>query len=182
MTSILIDDFTTGPMSRTLATAPTASLEYQGGASILGGARFTNLINAASPRNTPVTLDVASGSRLNLTLGVGQYSRLELGYGYTADGEQAPLAANLSDRKAFRTTFEAISGDFALNFNILAYLRNGWSIYGENLLGPAVGPVTIEYPLANFTGPGGTDFTDVSFLVFIIQTGDDVAINSLEAA
>jgi hypothetical protein len=175
-----IDDFTSGPYDVTL-TGPGSDLHYEAGASISGGARFTNVINAFDPRHTPVTLDVGSADRLNLTVGAGQYVRLEIGYGWTAGGAQAPLGLNLTalGGSAFRTNFEAVSGEFALNYNILAYLAGGWSLYGENL-GPSPGPFSRDFSLANFTGPGGTDFGDVSFIVFIFQTWDDVAINSFQ--
>lgn len=173
--ALLIDDFTTG--AETLEVAPgTTEIRYQAGV-MTGAARLTSVNNAASPKGISARLDITSDARLSLTLGAVQYARLEVGYGWQADGTQSPLAIDLhaggADR--FVTTFASDDRDFVVNFNVVVFAAAGWSSAGENITaGPA------EFAFANFVGPGGQDFSDVSFIYYVFQTADDLAIERFE--
>jgi hypothetical protein len=46
-------------------------------------------------------------------------------------------------------------------------LGGGWTLYGENL-DPSPSPFVKDFPLASFQGPGGTDFSNVSYMVFSV--------------
>jgi hypothetical protein len=98
-----LDDFTTGNTSFSVP-APTKNGEqvvethFQEG-SMLGGTRLTRVYNALSPQGKPVHLDV-SGGRLDLKLDRDQYARLEIGYGFPADGSSGALGLNLRTPEA----------------------------------------------------------------------------------
>ena len=122
-----------------------------------------------------------SADRLNLTVGAVQYGQLELGYGYTASGAQAPLGVNfaVAGDQGFRLTFAAINGDYNLNFTIVAYLAGGLSQYSVPL-SPSPGPLIVDCPFGAFVGPGAQNFSNVSYLAFFFQTFDDIALDSIE--
>lgn len=178
---LIIDDFTSGLYTTTLTTVGVEST-YVGGASIRGGARYTNLLNSFDPRHTPVTLDVGSVDRLNVTTGAKQLVRIEVGYGFTPTGEQAPLGLDLvtAGASAIRTSFESVNGVYPLNYNVVIFTADGGiASFGANLA-PSPDPFVCDFLLRDFTGGGETGFFDVSFLDFIIQTSADLSINSFE--
>ncbi len=173
--ALLIDDFTTGAESFEVPPV-TTEIRYQAG-SMMGGARLTSVNNAASPKGIPARVDIGSASHLSLTLGAVQYARLEVGYGWQADGTQTPLRTNLhaDGAERFVTTFAAEDRDFLANFNVVVFAAGGWSSAGANV---TAGPV--EFAFADFVGPGEQDFSDVSFIYYVFQTSDDLAIDRFE--
>lgn len=173
--ALLIDDFTTGPDSFEVPPV-TTEIRYQAGA-MLGDARLTLVNNAASPKGIPARLDITADAHLSLTLGAVQYARVEVGYGWQADGTQSALGIDLhaggADR--FVTTFAPDDRDFLVNFNVVVFAAAGWSSAGTNI---SAGPV--EFAFADFAGPGGQDFSDVSFIYYVFQTSDDLAVDRFE--
>jgi hypothetical protein len=133
------------------------------------------LNNAYSPRGTEAHLNVGGAGRLNLMLGAEQYVRLEVIYGVREDGVH-PLGINLHDGNArsIRTTISHLAGS-VINFNVVILAAGGWSQAGEN-----VGAGQIEFAFDDFTGPGGQDFTNVSYIVFIFQSSGSFTLGSIE--
>jgi hypothetical protein len=171
----LIDDFTTGPGSVTVDPVRTETVHQSG--AMLGGARRTTVNNAASPRGMPARLDLGGPARLSLTLGAMQSARLDVAYGWRVDGTQAPLGIDLREHAAdrFVTTIVAKDESFSVNFNIVVFAAGGWSRNGKN-----VGRGPVPFLFADFDGPGGRDFGDVSAIAFVFQANDDLAIDRLE--
>lgn len=179
-----IDDFSSGPHDVTIHSG--SELNYQAG-TMLGGGRFTKLIVGPNPQNQPAHLDVTNGS-LNLSTGAEQSLRLEIGYGYQPDGSGGGMQVPLTNSgvgdfnsigNAFRTNFR-FSDNMLINFNIVVFTPSGWTSDGENVSVPPSSPTHIDFPFNRFTGPGGSDFGRVNFLVFIFQTSADFVIDSLE--
>src|SRR5215213_6964056 len=114
---MLIDDFITGPYTVTLVSGIDSS--YQ---TITANPAFpirsTWFWIASPPSNQPGTLDVGSTT---LTVGTGPhvYHRLQVAYGYRADGSPNPLDHDLSKFTGFRVNFDF--NDLTLNFNIVFY-------------------------------------------------------------
>jgi hypothetical protein len=187
-TPILVDDFTTGPYTSTLTTENAEDLRYQGGTSILGGARNTKMINSLAPQGTPMTLDVGTTNHLNLTIGARQVVRFELSYGYTPEGAQAPLGLDITDRQAFIVNFQAVDTDPPYvgtpagsppSWAIQVHSGHSYSQAGGPIEG-GPGPFAMEVPLAAFTHFDGTDDSNVNFITFIFQTPVDIGIDSIE--
>lgn len=183
--SLLIDDFTTGPCTIDIVTGvfPT---QYQAG-SMLGGGRLLSLNNVLNVRNQLAHIDIGSTNRLNLTIGAKDYVRLDIAYGFLPNGApdkgvQVPLNVNVNLNNAgsiVRTNFNAVSGDYPINFNVLIFTARGWSQGGQNLLANP-NPFSFKLPFSSFDGPGGQDFSNVSYIVFTFQTLDSLAIDSFE--
>lgn len=180
----LIDDFSSGPHDVTIQS--DSDLNYQAG-TMFGGGRFTQLIVGLNSQNQPAHLDITNGS-LNLSTGAEQYLRLEIGYGYQPDGSGGGMQVPLTDSgigdfasigNAFRTNFR-FSDNMLINFNIVVFTPSGWTSYGENVNVPPSSPSHIEFSFDRFTGPGGSDFGRVNFLVFVFQTSADFVIDSIE--
>jgi hypothetical protein len=178
---LAIDDFTTGAAG--FSTPPAARVDRWQTGAMLGGARHIGLHNTFSPLNRPATLDIGGGDGLNLTLGAVQYARLEAGYGWDADGNASPLGVDLqSNGTGFRTVVNPQDPQFFVNFNIVVFAPDGkWSISGVNA-STNTSTNTIDLPFTGFQGPAGNNFPDISFILYIFQTSDDLAITSFEIA
>jgi hypothetical protein len=180
----VLDDFSSGPHDVTIHSL--SDLNYQAG-TMLGGGRFTQLIMGLNPQNQPAHLDITEGF-LNLSVGAGQYLRLEVGYGFQPDGSGGGTSVPLTDSgvgdfssmgRAFRTNFR-FSDNMLINFNIVVYTASGWVSYGENITVAPFSPSHIDFPFERFTGPTNGDFSKVSVVVFIFQTWADFVIDSIE--
>jgi len=176
---VVIDDFTTGAYTRTLTDSTEPVLAYQGGAGILGGARNTKLTNGSDPRRTPVTLDVGSANRLNLTVGADQEVRFDLSYGYTPAGGQAPLDFDITRYRAFVLHFHAVDTSKHPSWALLLHSGSSYSQAGGWIDGGS-GPFAMEIPLTSFNHFAGTDDKHVNFITLIIQSKVDVGIDSIE--
>jgi len=173
-----LDDFTSGAHDVTITTG--LDLTYRGG-SMLGGARWTQLIVAQNPRHQPAHLDTGSGF-FTVSAGAEQYLRVELGYGWNAlvggglpIGEPMDLA---SLGQAIRTNFH--SADRVVNFNVVAFSIGGWSSHGVTL-SEGTTPFSHDFELGAFTSNGTpADFSQLTDLVFVFQTFADFVISSIE--
>ena len=178
---MLIDDFTTGPHTVTLASGIDAS--YQ---SIATNPDFpirqTWFWIASPPANQPGTLDVGSIGRLTVGTGPHIYHRLQVAYGFQTDGSVSPLDRDLSKFTGFRVNFDF--NDLTLNFNIIFYSNSGatYSQAGENIAASFT-PFSVDFPFAGFSGAAIP--SDIDIIVLIAQTGsfgggNDYKINSFE--
>jgi hypothetical protein len=181
--SFLIDDFTTGPCSISIVNGFYPQ-PFQAG-SMVGGGRAITLNNANNARSEAAYLDVGSANHLNLTVGAKDYVALQISYGSQPDGapdkgKPVPLGINLDQLgSAIRTNFAAANGVYAINFNVLLYTPAGWSQGSQNIA-PQMDPFSFDLPFSAFGGPGGQDFSNVSFIVLLYQTWASLAIDSFE--
>jgi hypothetical protein len=175
----LLDDFTTGPDSFSVPPG-TVTTRYQEG-SMFGGVRSTTLQNVPiSPSGTEVRLNVGSADRLNLELGAETFAKLEVIYGMREDGGH-PLGINLHEggARSIRATISPLAGTpippGTINFNVVIFTPVGWSQLGHN-----VGAGQIDFAFDEFSGPGGQDFTNVSYIDFIFQTSSSFRLEGIE--
>ena len=173
-----LDDFTTG--SASFCVPPeTTETRFQRD-SMLGGVRCTNLHNRISPPGKEVCLNVGSADRLNLMQDPEQYTRLEVIYGLREDGVH-PLELDLHEGNArsIRATISPLAGASTpinvINFNVEMFTPVGWSILGHN-----TGAGQIDFPFDQFSGPGGQDFSNVSYMFLIFQTSSSFKLESIE--
>jgi hypothetical protein len=173
-----LDDFTTGPDSFCVPPATTETRFQRD--SMLGGVRNTNLYNVVSPPGKEVCLNVGSADRLNLMQDPEQYTRLEVVYGTREDGVH-PLEVDLhaGNARSIRATISSLVGTSTpinvINFNVVIVTPVGWSILGHN-----VGAGQTDFPFDEFSGPGGQDFSNVSYIIFIFQTSSSFRLESIE--
>ncbi|MER6200588.1 galactose oxidase-like domain-containing protein [Streptomyces sp. NPDC001586] len=114
--------------------------------------------------------------RLALSLGPEQYVRLEVCYGIRPDGTAHHLGLDLREGGADRlTTVISTLDTAAVNFNAVIITPNGWTSAGTNC-----GPGRIDFRFDDFAGPGGQDFSNISYIIFVFQTGGALTLESIE--
>lgn len=188
---LVLDDFSTGAYKKQLASGSDVNVQV---GNMVGGHRETALLvcppgpcglanqfgQTGSIQIRPATKFAPSA--LVYSAGFRVSPRVDVVYGLAA-----PLNLALAptyDR--IRVNFYA--SDLIVNFNIVAFTGGLYSQTGCNL-NPSIGPVSIDFPLADFTpgsGTPGADFTNVSSIDFILQSGsavgaNDWAVTSFEA-
>jgi len=182
--ALVLDDFSTGPHRARLSSGQ--DLDIQSG-SMIGGERVTvfevcqsSPCGAENPFDQDATAQIRPGSPSALIYSAGYKlgPRLDVQY-----GTFTPLQLNLDSYDRFRINFDG--SDLVVNFNIVVFTPSGWRQTGCNL-SASTNPVSIDFPFADFTGPGNPDFSDVMAIDFIFQTGsaigaNDFAVTSLEA-
>ena len=171
---LVLDDFTTGKTKATLKSGTEE--DFQNG-SMIGGARRTNFIVAASTFDQPASFEIPKGGPLLHNAGIKVFTRLEVSYGVdTKTGENAPLGLNLSSYDRFRVNFD--SNDLVLNFNILVFGANGGiSQSGVNHI-PNITATNVDFLFSSFTSNATpADFSNISFIVLIFQSGSAIGAN-----
>ncbi len=183
---MLIDDFSTGPDSRSLTTGIDSSA-YQRGA-MLGGDCWIVLYASGGPfealssfRARPST--GTEPSALILNAGYRGNARVDLVYGYNSQ----LLANTLKPYDRFVLHLDGISNGldgFALSgIGSVVWTPSGYLFLGCAGVRTRNAPFTIELPFNLFRGAGG--FDDVTQILFYLQpdTGPaGFAVTSIEAA
>jgi hypothetical protein len=182
--NLTIDNFSTAPYKKQLMSG---SDQHTQAGTMLGGSRYTDFVVCEptpchtafnQPGSFQIRPDRRGTSALIHSAGYKVYPRLVVEY-----GAANPLQLNLSgsyDR--LRVNFDG--SDQVVNFNIVVFSPSGYYQSGCNLdLG--TNPVSVDFPLADFSNSGG-DFTNVSTIAYVMQTGsavgaNDWAITSFEA-
>lgn len=191
MAQLVIDDFSTGPISKTMRAGSVTDTET---GSMSGGSRVTEFLvcatspcGASNPFSQPATFQVHAKTKsapaaLVQSAGYKVGPRIDVVYGSTAS-----LNVDLSSSyDRFRLTFDG--SDLSVNFNIVVWTGGLYSQTGCNIA-PSITSFTIDFPFIDFT-PGGTttgaDFSDITLMDFIFQTdsaigGNSWAVTSFEA-
>jgi hypothetical protein len=140
----------------------------------------TTPCGATNPFNQDATFQIRPGDPAALIVSAGYKSspRLDVVYGASSS-----LGLDLTGFDRFRVNFDG--SDLVLNFNIVVFTPTGWRQTGCNL-DPILNPLSIDFPFADFTGPGASEFTSLSGIDFIFQSGsavgaNDFAVRSFEA-
>ncbi len=194
---LTIDDFSTGPYSKSLKSGTDTNLQS---GSMAGGSRETYFVACATkadcatinPFNQASSFDVQQKTKTspNALVFNGAYkSDAYLGVLY---GFSAPMTLDLSasyDR--LRVTFD--SADQGVNFNIVVWSNNG-ALYSQTgcwLSDPGLNTAfSVDFPFADFspgTGTPGADFSDINYMDFLFDaaqgayTGEDWAVTSIQA-
>jgi len=188
---LVLDNFSTGAYRKQFASGDDVNVQT---GSMIGGHRETAFLvcppgpcgvsnrfgQSASMQIRPATKFAPSA--LVYSAGYKVFPRVDVVY-----GSAAPLNLALAptyDR--IRVHFDG--NDLVLNFNIVAFTAGLYSQTGCNLL-PSIGPVSIDFPLLDFSpgsGTPGADFNNITSIDFIFQSGsavgaNDWAVTSFEA-
>jgi hypothetical protein len=179
---ILIDDFTTGPV--TLQVPVTGFLENrtQPGAAIAGGVRCTMFDVTGNPYQRAATLDIRDG-RLVVDTGVLTDHAIWLLYGWDENCEPAGLDLDLSayvESGAFRFDFAGLDRGTAGAIVV-------WGNNGTSAIPFGVDTVANDFAYARLSDFVGDDvWSHVQHIGIVIQTGGvapghDYAIRSIWA-
>jgi hypothetical protein len=186
-----IDNFTGGPHNVTLLSGTDTNFQPSDG-SLVGPGRLTHFLigedPASNPLHQPATLDIGNGY-LVVDTGARVAHRLEVFYGFDADGNPAPMNLNLAGFTKFRVHFDTL--DQGLNFNMQVIAANNPAVAtcGVNQPGDPTGiPFFVEFEFTCFLPNDGPppDFSHIDMIDLIFQTGNvigghDYAITLVEA-
>ncbi len=181
---LLLDDFSTGPYSVRQSSGQDTNTQA---GQMVGGERLTVFFvcppgpcGASNPFDQEAGFQIRPGSPSALIYSAGYKTgpRVDVQY-----GTNTPLQLNLGQYDRFRVNFDG--SDLFVNFNILVFTPSGWLQSGCNLAA-STNPVSIDFPFADFLGPGTLDFTNINAIDFIFQTSsaigaNDFAVTSFEA-
>src|SRR4051795_5660445 len=146
--TLVLDDFTSGSDDIVTKTTPSPSCKPLSATTPLGSTRSTTLTVALNPFTLLAETSIGNG-HLIMDLGLNMYNRIDLVYGLDCpNGDPSPMALDLSAYNRFRINFLGITGNSALNFNIVVYQHDG-QIYsaGQNF-GPQTGPFSVDFPFS----------------------------------
>jgi hypothetical protein len=194
----IVDDFASGADVLAVPFGP-ATLESVQAGDMLGGGRFLRLIVANDPRHQPTWLDVNpdAGGYASISLGAQQDARVEIVYGYQADGAGGGVERALTETgdgdllaqgSVLRTHFDSVNSVQPLNFSVVAITDTGLAEAGINA-SSSVNPFDVDFrfggagPADAVFIPGGdqpADFSRVQFLAFVLQFSGDVVLSSIE--
>lgn len=107
---LTLDNFTSGAYVKRIINPNVQYLHYAAlpPNSLSGQARRTSFGAAPNPDGQWSTLDVGDG-RLVVDSGFGCSANLQLGYGYTLAGAEAPLGLNLEGYSGFQLNFQGVA-------------------------------------------------------------------------
>ena len=181
---LVLDDFSTGPYSVRQSSGQDTNTQT---GTMVGGERETVFFvcppgpcGASNPFDQEAGFQIRPGSPSALIYSAGYKTgpRVDVQY-----GTNTPLQLNLGSYDRFRVNFDGT--DLFVNFNILVFTPSGWLQSGCNLAA-STNSVSIDFPFADFLGPGTLDFTNINAIDFIFQTSsaigaNDFAVTSFEA-
>ncbi|GAB4058191.1 hypothetical protein [Catellatospora paridis] len=176
---MIIDDFRTGPASLPVESGQTATTRKSG--EVLGGVRTLSVqsIRYEGGTGAVATVDTVDGE-LTLAQAPGQFAVTHLVYGLDADGTVQHLGVDLRQDGAdrLRVVVSSATGG-AVHVNATVASGGLWTTNGVTLFaGSGVADLTFE----TFGGTGGQDFSNVSYLVIILQSAASFTVKSVECA
>ena len=180
-----IDDFQTGGYAASIGSGDDTAVQA---GSMLGGYRLTHLIVGSGAANVfarPGALDIREGQPLVVDGGYRVHPRLEIGYGFDADGQPAPLNEDLT-KLGDRFVLHFEGSDRGLNVNIVVFTASGWASMGYNL-DPSDAAFTRDFLFSDFTSFTAVDWKDIDHIVLVVQSGSaigstDWALSKIEVA
>ncbi len=188
---LVIDDFSSGPLTITLPTGGVTSRQInQPATTVVGNFRTTFLVIPSDPYNQQAVLHIpgsVGGGPLTFSSGVRTFHGLQLIYGLDVRGQlqAAPMSLNLGGYDRFRIYFDAL--DTVLNFVILVQSLGGGTSEAAQNLNPIPLPNYVDFLFSSFTtNATPADFSNLAVLLFLNQTGQaagssDFAITKLVA-
>lgn len=174
--TLTLDDFTTGTYVKRVKNPNVHDLHFAAlpPGSPLGQARQTYFGAAPNPDGQWSTLDVGNG-RLVVDAGFGCSANLELGYGYTLAGAEAPLALNLDGYSSLQLNFQGVATSEELLVVITIFPHTGGYWNYEIVLPPNPNAFPLSFPFSGFrNGEGGGSLTpaDLSNIDFVAILGE----------
>jgi len=174
---LTLDDFTSGTYVKRIINPHVHDLHYAAMPpnSPLGQARQTYFGAAPNPDGQWSTLDVGKG-RLVVDSGFGCGASLELGYGYTLAGAEAPLGLNLDGFTGLQLNFRGIATSEELLVVITIFPQTGGYWNYEIVLPPNGNPFPVSFPFSGFRNGGGgsltqADLSNIDFITILAEGG-----------
>jgi hypothetical protein len=187
---LLIDDFKSGPFSRT-TTSISSNTNIQGGRNIIKcgnsiqGYRQTTMDITSNPYIQPLNVSIfPSNGVFALSSGYKVGQRVTLGYGVTKDNKSCPLNLDLSRNKSFKLDFEGWNKQINFSIHVKCNNYSIYANYSENL-DPEENGKVITVPFSSFVNATTPfDWKDVETITFIFQStgatlGNDLAIKKI---
>jgi hypothetical protein len=187
---LTLDDFKSGDYVISLNNVNAVDLHYAQLApgSLLGAARYTAFTAAPNPWAQKSTLDIGKGICV-VDSGFGVVGAVQIIYGATVSGKQAPLGLNLGGYSAFRLNFAGIATSQSLLVVITVWPHSGGYFDLVVVLPPSGNPFPLDFPFASFKkgGVGGgltqSDVGNIDYIDVQAQGGGfaSFGITSFEA-
>ncbi len=177
--TVLIDDFASGPANLQLGVAPGGQFASASQAGTMASGHRQWTVGLYGPVSLGGSLDISPGGfTFREDPGVGH--RFDWFYGATYIGHDHPMHLDLSGEDRLRFSFA--DAPLGLNFNVLLYYRgeiDNYSQVGMNI-GPHAGAFNIDLAFADFAARVAVpsrpaDFADVSGIYIVTQSGGYVA-------
>jgi len=183
-TPLTLDNFTSGPYVKSLNSASNVQDIHFAplpSGSPLGAARGTAFLLDPDPYAQPSTLSIGKGICI-VDNGFGDITGLQIEYGYTLAGLQAPLGLSLAGYSGFQLNFAGVAAYESMIVTIVVYLPDGTYHSFEVVLPPNGNAFSTAFPFSGFSA-GGLTQSDVSNIqTIVIQTeGESFAITSFQA-
>ncbi len=186
---LTLDDFSKGHYTKVLKTAQASDTHYEAlpAGSPLGAARETFFQIGTNPYAQSSTLDIGKGICI-VEAGFQDDSVLEIVYGVTLSGAQAPLGLNLGAYSALQLNLAGISSSGSLYLIVEIYPHSGGYYTSEVELPPTDNPVPEVLPYSSFIAASGAvltqaDASDIDYIVIEVGEGgfESFGITSFQA-
>jgi len=186
----VLDDFTSGPYSKTLKVIGASDLHYEplAAGSPLGAARQTDFSLGPNPYNQSNTLSIGKGVFV-VDTAVGAVTAISIGYGQTLTGVQTPLGLNLGGYSGFQLNIAGIATSESLIVVMTVWPHSGGYFDIEVVLPPSGNPIPEVFPFSSFNQGGGggsltqSDVSNIDYISIQAQGGGfaSFAFTSFEA-
>jgi len=167
-----LDNFTSGPYVKSLNSASNVQDIHFAplpSGSPLGAARGTAFLLGGDPYAQPSTLSIGKGICL-VDTGFGDANQLQVEYGYTLAGLQAPLGLNLAGYAGFQLNFAGgLSSSQSLIVVITVWPQSGGYYNLEMVLPPNGNAFSVDFPFSGFSGGGLTQSQVSNIQTILIQ-------------
>lgn len=175
---LVLDDFTSGPYSKTLKVIGASDLHYEplAAGSLLGAARQTDFTLGPNPYNQWNTLSIGKHVFV-VDTAVGAVTATSIGYGFTVSGAQTPLGLNLGGYSGFQLNIAGIATSESLIVVITVWPHSGGYFDIEVVLPPSGNPIPEVLPFSSFNQGGGggsltqSDVSDIDYISIQAQGG-----------
>jgi hypothetical protein len=174
---LTLDNFTSGAYVKRIINPNVHDRHYAAlpPNSPSGQARQTYFGAAPNPDGQWSTLDVGDG-RLVVDSGFGCAANLQLGYGYTLAGAEAPLGLNLDGYSGFQLNFQGVATSEELIVVITIWPQTGGYWNYEIVLPPNPNAFPLSFAFSGFgNGEGGSltqaDLSNIDFIAVLAEGG-----------
>jgi hypothetical protein len=174
---LILDNFTSGAYVKRINNPQVHDTHYAAlpANSPSGQARQTYFGAAPNPDGQWSTLDVGEG-RLVVDAGFGCNANLQIAYGYTLAGAEAPLGLNLDGYSSFQLNFQGVATSESLLVVITVFPQSGGYLNFEVVLPPNPNAFSLSFPFSGFSGNGGggltqADLSNISFINILAEGG-----------
>jgi hypothetical protein len=174
--TLTLDNFTQGRYTKILTNQQPTDTHYEslGSGSPLGAARGTVFSIGPDQYDQASTLAIGKGIIL-VDAGFQTDSPLEILYGVTTAGVDAPMGLNLGSYSGLQLNFKAISTDEALDVLIEIDPASGGYYTSEVELSSTPNPSSVSFPYTSFL-QGGTgnvftqaDASNINYIYIILE-------------